>query len=92
MLHAIVVLAFKGRRDADSHVSDLVPGDKIDGDLAKVAIENGWAEEIDEDQAAEYDAMSDEDRAALRSHAAEETQPKRNKRDRRRDRTEGEGE
>jgi len=84
-MHAIVTKAFRGRRDADSHVSDLVPGDKIEGELAEIAIRDGNADEIDEDQAAEYDAMSEEERAALKSHAAEITKPARNgrKRDRR---------
>lgn len=42
-MKAIVQIPFRGVRDGEHHPSDLKPGDVIDGDLARVALEEGWA-------------------------------------------------
>lgn len=44
-MKAIVTKSFPGCADGDRHTQTFKEGQIITGDLAKVAIENGWAEE-----------------------------------------------
>lgn len=48
-MRAIVTKPFKGCKDGELHPVDLAEGDAIEGDLAKEAINAGWAEEEAED-------------------------------------------
>lgn len=43
-MKAIVTKAFPGRPDNDVMTREIKAGEIIDGDLARVAIENNWAE------------------------------------------------
>ena len=46
MLKAIVEKQFAGRRDHQGFTEQIPVGDEIEGDLALVAIAQGWAKEI----------------------------------------------
>lgn len=48
-MRAVVTIPFCGRRDEDSVTTDFVGGDVINGDLAKIAIDSGRAEEVPDD-------------------------------------------
>lgn len=48
-MRAKVTKAFSGRPDDDVQTRDFKVGDVVSGDLAKVAIDNKWAEETQED-------------------------------------------
>lgn len=41
---AIVTKAFFGARDGEIHGTQFNAGDKVSGDLARVAVKEGWAE------------------------------------------------
>lgn len=45
-MEANVKQAFPGRPDNASQVREIAVGEKITGDLARVAIEQGWADEV----------------------------------------------
>jgi len=47
-MRAKVTKEFKGRRDHESVTRTIAVGEEIDGDLAKVAVREKWAEEIRE--------------------------------------------
>jgi hypothetical protein len=42
-MKAIVQVPFRGVPDGEHHVRELQPEEVIEGDLARVAIEEGWA-------------------------------------------------
>lgn len=44
-MRAIVTKPFKGCKDGERHPVDLAEGDVVEGDLAKTAIDAGWAED-----------------------------------------------
>ena len=44
MRTAVVIKPFKGRPDNSGETIQYLPGAVVEGDLARVAIENGWAE------------------------------------------------
>jgi len=48
-MKAIVTKAFPGRPDDQAHVCEFVPGDEVFGELAEVAVRNGWAKEQGEE-------------------------------------------
>lgn len=45
-MRAKVTKEFKGRRDNEAVTTTFHEGDEIEGDLARVAVENKWASEI----------------------------------------------
>lgn len=45
-MRAKVTQEFKGRRDNEAVTTTFHEGDEIEGDLARVAVENKWASEI----------------------------------------------
>lgn len=44
-MKATVIKAFDGARDGSIYPTHLRPGDEIEGDLARVAVREGWATE-----------------------------------------------
>lgn len=48
-IRALVVEPFPGLPDGELTVKNFAVDDVVDGDLARVAIEEGWAIEMDED-------------------------------------------
>lgn len=48
-MRALVTTPFKGCRDGELHPVEIAKGDTVTGDLAKTAIEAGWADEIGDD-------------------------------------------
>lgn len=51
MTKAKVTKAFPGRPDDETKVREIEPGEFISGELASVAVREGWAEEVGEDHA-----------------------------------------
>jgi len=47
MKTALVTVAFPGRPDGQAEVRNFNPGDECHGDLAQVAVNEGWAEPLD---------------------------------------------
>lgn len=45
-MKAIVTKAFPGVKDGEVYPVDFKPGDEVEGDLGRVAVAEGWAEEI----------------------------------------------
>lgn len=45
-MRAKVTKSFKGRRDHEAATSTIAVGDEIEGDLARVAVREKWAEEV----------------------------------------------
>lgn len=43
---AVVTSHFRGCRDGERHATAFTPGDHVSGDLARVAISQGWAKAI----------------------------------------------
>lgn len=52
---AKVVKAFAGARDGDVYPRDFAPGDLVHGDLAAVAVREGWAKPVKPGKAATED-------------------------------------
>ena len=48
-MRAVVVEPFPGLPDGESVVKNFKEGDLVVGDLAEVAVREGWAQEVDED-------------------------------------------
>lgn len=46
MTKATVTKPFAGLPDGDTKVRDFAVGDEVEGDLAEVAIREGWADEV----------------------------------------------
>lgn len=51
-MKAIVVKAFPGRPDREVMTRQIDVGEEIEGDLATVAVDNGWAEEVSDGEGA----------------------------------------
>lgn len=56
MMKAIVIIPFPGLPDGAAQVRNFAEGDVVEGDLAAVAVGEGWAEEVDPDYEPEEDA------------------------------------
>ncbi len=55
-MRALVTTPFKGCRDGELHPVEIAKGDTVTGDLAKTAIDAGWAAEIDDEGEAPAEA------------------------------------
>lgn len=51
-MKVIVTKAFKGAADSDPMPREFKPGEELVGELAGVAVREGWAEEVADDAAA----------------------------------------
>jgi len=51
-MKAIVEKSFRGLEDGAAQVRTIQRGETIGGDLAKVAVDNGWAKEVKDEPAA----------------------------------------
>lgn len=57
---AKVTKAFPGKPDGATAVRTIEVGEEIHGDLARVAVENGWAKESGKPKAAAQSARADD--------------------------------
>lgn len=69
-MQAKVTTAFKGRPDKENAVRRIEVGELLDGDLAMVAVDNGWAVE-DDGEAEKQVLYSDMTLQKLKDYAAE---------------------
>lgn len=76
-MRATVTTAFPGVEDGKIYPRDIALGEIISGDLAAAAVEAGWAEEIDEEKAAEEAEKRAAEAAAAATKAAKEAAEKR---------------